>query len=238
LLNFFKLASARELRFPITAMNASTTNFLARPRETHWLSLFQAVTYAGLMGLGCGGTVDDGAGNTVGGAGNMNVGGSATGGGAGSGCYSPTQNLSTAYQVGAQGCACNSATDASVCVQGVALICESNVWMAVEDGPCMPMPGTGGTGNIGGNGAGGSGATGGKACGARAGDTCAASEYCAYQAGQYCGQADAEAFCKPRPMVCTDLYAPVCGCNGITYANPCAAAADGSGVYASGVCIN
>ena len=71
------------------------------------------------------------------------------GGATGSTCFSPTQNLSMAYQAGAKGCACNSANDASVCVQGVALICESNLWLAVEDGPCMPVFGTGGASNVG-----------------------------------------------------------------------------------------
>jgi hypothetical protein len=60
-------------------------------------------------------------------------------GGAGALCYSPTSNLSTAYQPGAVGCSCNPATDRDVCLQGVALICRDGRWHAVEDGPCMPQ---------------------------------------------------------------------------------------------------
>ena len=60
-------------------------------------------------------------------------------------CYSPTQNLSSAYDEGAEGCSCDPAEDASVCVpdpadRNVALICEAGHWEAVEDGPCMPVP--------------------------------------------------------------------------------------------------
>ena len=230
-------------------MNAS-----ARLQGTNWLRTVQAFTCAGLLSLGCGGSAVDGAGQ--GGSGNINVGGSTTGGAVGSACFSPTQNLSTAYQAGSKGCACNPATDASVCVQGVALICESSAWIAVQDGPCMPMPGTGGAGNVGGSGAGGK-ATGGaatggkatggsstggtagtKACGARAGNTCNANEYCAYQPGQYCGQADAEATCQLRPQACDAVYAPVCGCDGQTYGNSCEAAIASTGVYATGACTN
>ena len=247
-LNSRDLATARDLR-PNggTNMNASV-----RPRGTNWARFVQAITCANLMNLGCGGSTFDDLGKAVGGSGNLNVGGSTGGAAASAGgattstCFSRTQNLSIAYQSGAKGCACNSATDESVCVEGVGLICDSNVWIAVYDGPCMPPPGTGGASNGGSSGTGSKstggsatgGATGAKLCGAWAGDTCAASEYCAYQAGQLCGGTDAEAICQPRPQVCDDVYAPVCGCDSKTYANSCAAAVAGTGVNAASACTN
>jgi hypothetical protein len=75
-----------------------------------------------------------------------------------------------------------------------------------------------------------------KYCGARAGDSCKADEFCDYQEGQLCGQADAQATCKRRPSVCTTDVAPVCGCDGETYTNACAANAAGSGIYTLGDC--
>jgi hypothetical protein len=139
-------------------------------------------------------------------------------------CFSPAQNADAAYQSGAHGCACDAATDEDVCVDGAALVCTGQRWTAVEDGPCWPAmsPGPGPAA---------------RACGARAGNTCSDGEYCAYEAGQYCGAADAEAVCKPRPSgACSDLYAPVCGCDGQTYANSCVAAVAGTGIQSAGEC--
>jgi len=73
-------------------------------------------------------------------------------------------------------------------------------------------------------------------CGARAGNTCKANEYCAYTEGGYCGAADAQSTCKVRPGACDTAYQPVCGCDGQTYGNACAAAVAGSGVLHAGPC--
>jgi hypothetical protein len=73
-------------------------------------------------------------------------------------------------------------------------------------------------------------------CGARLGDTCGDNEYCAYEEGSYCGAADATSVCKPRPEVCAEIYAPVCGCDDRTYENACAAARAGVGYSTRGPC--
>jgi len=75
-----------------------------------------------------------------------------------------------------------------------------------------------------------------KPCGGEAGDTCSNDEYCDYAVGELCGQADAQSQCLGRPDLCLDNYEPVCGCDGITYSNFCAANAAGFGVMSEGEC--
>jgi hypothetical protein len=78
--------------------------------------------------------------------------------------------------------------------------------------------------------------TGDVACGARAGDTCTSTQFCDFSDAAMCGYADATGVCRTRPEICTTLYSPVCGCNGTTYSNACAAQAAGVDVLHSGGC--
>jgi len=71
-------------------------------------------------------------------------------------------------------------------------------------------------------------------CGGRIGDTCAADEFCNIPGT--CGFADETGTCEPIPQICNNLYAPVCGCNGVTYGNDCEAAAAGVSIESVGEC--
>lgn len=78
----------------------------------------------------------------------------------------------------------------------------------------------------------------GKACGARTRVECGAGQFCNWRAADICGAADASGTCAYRPELCTDLYEPVCGCDGNTYPNACNANAAGTSVSKSGACAN
>lgn len=74
-------------------------------------------------------------------------------------------------------------------------------------------------------------------CGGIAGFGCAAGLYCAYPVTANCGAADQSGTCQRLPEMCTEQFAPVCGCNDKTYANDCYAAREGISVATTGECL-
>jgi hypothetical protein len=74
----------------------------------------------------------------------------------------------------------------------------------------------------------------GTACGGTGGATCGEGEFCLPAVGD-CA-AGAEGTCRTLPGVCPQTFFPVCGCDGITYANVCSAASAGVGINHAGEC--
>ena len=62
---------------------------------------------------------------------------------------------------------------------------------------------------------------------------CGASDLCSKPDGQ-CDSDNGR--CRQRPELCSDIYKPVCGCNGVTYSNACFARMAGVNVQHNGKC--
>jgi len=71
-------------------------------------------------------------------------------------------------------------------------------------------------------------------CGTRGPPPCGPGEICDYSSD--CGAADTGGVCIVPPTACPDIYAPVCGCDGVTYGNVCEAHAAGSDARSAGEC--
>jgi hypothetical protein len=76
----------------------------------------------------------------------------------------------------------------------------------------------------------------GASCGTRGAAPCAPELFCMFPESARCGEADAPGTCQPRPEICTRDYTPVCGCDGRTHGNRCAASAAGVSVRHAGAC--
>ncbi len=64
-------------------------------------------------------------------------------------------------------------------------------------------------------------------------DECADTEYCSKEPGD----CEGDGICMDLPLACPEIWAPVCGCDGMTYGNDCEANTSGTSVDHEGECF-
>ena len=76
-----------------------------------------------------------------------------------------------------------------------------------------------------------------RTCGGVENTDCSPREYCEFEVGQ-CGVREQAGTCRPRPDSCPATPLAVCGCNGLSYDNACAAHAAGVSILRLGACTS
>jgi len=129
-------------------------------------------------------------------------------------------------------CGCDRKTYGNDCQRQAAGVSK------LSNGPC-PADGTGGASGTGGtSGSGGNAGGIGDHCGGFIANasTCAKGLFCDGPFPDLACNPDVGGTCQPRPEVCDQLFAPVCGCDCKTYGNDCMRQAAGVSKRADGAC--
>lgn len=73
-------------------------------------------------------------------------------------------------------------------------------------------------------------------CAGPSGIQCPSKQFCSGSVGKCPGKSQL-GVCQQRPQLCPQIFNPVCGCDGHTYANSCVASSVGVSVQSQGACL-